>query len=374
LSKLLIFEDLNIALRLFKGKPVKASEIGSYAFELGLARKFATAAKPLDKEIQNTVKLLAEKTIRDILAKAPVSGMNGWIHTLQRLPHLDFMAQYVVTEYNQLTNRSILAHRLRDLHSNPKALVKGALPAGWPPKSNWLFEIILEITKRIGGDSTNYGYAQLEQDCEKISGMPKAGDVIYRTTLPGWVHRRKGSGLANNILDGISEVLANILKASSPAQIALLANKKESLKYATNIINTKLCSYRMFEPLRTCIELVEPGVIKESIRACFGERAGLGGQATKTTLVKVRNTLINWQSCTEGGRVHKKKELCGRAIALRYSWDDSKKVFIERPGVKKLILVVDGNWKQSDLDALVRSGWDEIFYPDEMDKLKAVIV
>ena len=40
----------------------------------------------------------------------------------------------------------------------------------------------------------------------------------------------------------------------------------------------------------------------------------------------------------------------------------------------KLILVVDGTWQQSDLDALVRAGWDEIFYPDEMEKLATAIV
>ena len=77
---------------------------------------------------------------------------------------------------------------------------------------------------------------------------------------------------------------------------------------------------------------------------------------------------------SDAGRDHKKKELCGRAVGLRYSWDAKTKTFIKRPGVDKLFLVVDGTWRQSDLDALIRAGWDEIFYPDEMDKLAAAIV
>jgi hypothetical protein len=84
--------------------------------------------------------------------------------------------------------------------------------------------------------------------------------------------------------------------------------------------------------------------------------------------------LINWQSAHHSHTNDKKKELCGRAVALRYSWDSKTNTFIPRPGIKKLILVLDGTWKQGDLDALVRAGWDEIFYPDEMDKLAKAIV
>jgi hypothetical protein len=85
-----------------------------------------------------------------------------------------------------------------------------------------------------------------------------------------------------------------------------------------------------------------------------------------------QNTLINWQTCSDAGRDHKKKELCGRAIGLRYHWDG--KAFIRRPGIQKMILVLDGTWRQSDLNALLRSGWDEIFYPDEMEQLAKAIV
>jgi hypothetical protein len=50
------------------------------------------------------------------------------------------------------------------------------------------------------------------------------------------------------------------------------------------------------------------------------------------------------------------------------------KAFIRRPGIQKMILVLDGTWKQADLNALLRAGWDEIYYPDEMDQLAKAIV
>jgi hypothetical protein len=43
-------------------------------------------------------------------------------------------------------------------------------------------------------------------------------------------------------------------------------------------------------------------------------------------------------------------------------------------GVSRLFLVLDGSWTDGDLAALLRAGWDTIFYPDEMDKLVKAIV
>ena len=90
--------------------------------------------------------------------------------------------------------------------------------------------------------------------------------------------------------------------------------------------------------------------------------------------MRVNNTLINWQSAHGSHTNDKRKELCGRGPALRYSWDTKKKAFIRRPSAERLFLIVDGTWGQSDLDALVHAGWDEIFYPDEMDRLVKAIV
>jgi len=378
LSKLLIFEDLDVALRLYNGKPVKASELGTYAFDLRLARKFSTIARPLDNEIQNTVNILHENTIRNIIAKAPKARMEVWVQTLRQLPHIGFMAIYVANEYKYLVVPSKLEKRLRDLHANPNALVSNHTPpTGWPPDTLWLVEFLIELIKHHSKVANGYGYAQLAKDVI-AKGFGSNSDLQNASQFGGgfgfsaWIDRNPKSGFRDDLIPGVAEVLAEKLSLINSLNI-IPSTKKITEQVANNTIQAKLCCYKMFEPLRDCIESVEPRVKKESIRSCFGERARLGGQATKTTLVKSQNTLINWQSAYSGSD-SKKKELCGRAVALRYTWNDTKKAFIERPGVKKLILVVDGTWSQSDLDALVRSGWDEIFYPDEIYKLKSTIV
>jgi hypothetical protein len=65
----------------------------------------------------------------------------------------------------------------------------------------------------------------------------------------------------------------------------------------------------------------------------------------------------------------KRKELCARAVALRYAWDADHDAYVPRPGVTHLVLVIDGTWTQSDVDALARAGWDEVLYFDELDRL-----
>jgi len=247
-------------------------------------------------------------------------------------------------------------------------------PDNWPPRSVWLFELLLEIPKLIADDPTSYGYAQLERDCEKIKGMPRAGDPIYRTTIPGWVHRRTGVVVPTKILSGITVVLARILSTVGVKGLPQLLSPEKLRGYSENIIEAKLCTYRGFEPLRLLIEDSVPGTNVEQIRSCFGEKAKLPGQATKTTVLRKHKTLINWQSAHASHTNDKKKELCGRAVALRYSWDVKAKKFIKRPNVEKLILLLDGTWKREDLLALARAGWDEIFYPDEMEKLAKAIV
>jgi hypothetical protein len=39
-----------------------------------------------------------------------------------------------------------------------------------------------------------------------------------------------------------------------------------------------------------------------------------------------------------------------------------------------LILIVDGTWRQDDLEVLANAGWDEIYYPDEINRVAESIV
>lgn len=175
------------------------------------------------------------------------------------------------------------------------------------------------------------------------------------------------------VLRAMAQALAGRLRAIGESAIAALVLRVPA-ELGRTLVEAKLVTYRNFEPMWMLLRMTLPDLARVRYPACFAERSDLGGQASKTNVAKSKKTLINWQSAHGSHTNDKKKELCGRAVALRYSWDPRGKRFIPRPGVKKLILVVDGTWRQDDLDALVAAGWDEIYYPDEMDKLAAAIV
>jgi hypothetical protein len=42
--------------------------------------------------------------------------------------------------------------------------------------------------------------------------------------------------------------------------------------------------------------------------------------------------------------------------------------------VRRLCLLLDGEVDAADITALIRGGWDDVVYPDEMDKLVKAIV
>ncbi|MFZ5591625.1 MAG: hypothetical protein ACOY81_07460 [Bacillota bacterium] len=379
LSKLLIYEDLDRAVSLYRGMPLKIAEVPRYAYDLGLAKKTIGKAVPDDTEIENAVSLLDDKQLESIVSSAPLAEMGSWLLTLRNPSHLEFMGRYVVAEYDHLCDSGELATRLMDLHDNPWALVEGwDVPENWPPESVWLLEYLIELIKASTGSANGYGYAQLARDVITLgfgstADLSDAGQFGGGFGFSAWIARKEYSSFRNDLILGIATVVARRLSMMTREKAARLVMELPK-NIANNIIEAKLCTYKTFEPLFILITKSLNVYEVISIPSAFAERAGLRGRAGKPRVIKAGQTLIKWQSVSDAGRDHKKKELCGRAVALRYTWDADAKQFRPRPGVKKLILVVDGTWRQDDLDALVRAGWDEIFYPDEMDKLVKAIV
>jgi hypothetical protein len=135
----------------------------------------------------------------------------------------------------------------------------------------------------------------------------------------------------------------------------------------------KLLTHQDFEPLVGLIEAsCGSKVSRVFVPTVMADLADRAVQKVGYLTAQVFNGgLIYWKSATDAGKDHKCKELCGRARALRYT--KTVDGFMVRSDAKRLILVIDGTFNDSDLKVLTESGWDEIYYPDEMDKLLAAI-
>jgi len=159
----------------------------------------------------------------------------------------------------------------------------------------------------------------------------------------------------------------------------------ESLKqyFVDDTIETKLVAHPAFRPLKDLLVMAlnasrlpfQDVSYYPTALAALAARDGkkLNVRAGSTNVLIVKNTLIRWISATDEGRTHKCKEFCGRAWGLRVGVVGRGGVLGVRPDVAKTILLIDGTFDQAELKSLSLAGWDEIFYPDEIDRLIKVI-
>ena len=379
-SKARIFENLDDAYDLYSGKTVDSAKFPRYIYDLGLASSITVRgkgiAKPIDEEIGNAVKLLEKGTFQKVTKTLQSAKVTEYLNALRNLDRYGAITEYVSTEFLNLSNSKKLAEILRKLHRDPGAVkLPGETPSSWPPNSVWILPFLFDLV-RAHGSSGNYGISQLGRDVVQ-SGYGSPSDINSANQFGGgfglsaWIDRKPESGFRDNLIDGVAVVFSRYIieMGLSSARSAMLGIKDSA---ARSLIETKLVTYKTYEPLYELLRIQNSKVKKVSVSSCFGERSSSRGRAGHTSLAAIGKTLVNWQSAHGSHTNDKKKELCGRAIGLRFHWNG--KTFTRRPDVEKMILIVDGTWKQADLNALLRAGWDEIYYPDEMDQLAKAIV
>ena len=375
ISKLLIFESFDIARELYWGNGISTRVNPPYSVPLGLAQTHVKGVVGLDADIVSCAKMLDADLVEQVVAKAPREKLAPWIEQLRSIHHWDFIASYIAERYHALCQPETLYSSLVELHEYPNALVTDQdPPLGWPPKTVWLLDVLLEIIKIDTGKASGFGYAQLGREVV-AAGFGSKKDLTSADQFGGgfglsaWLVRNKTS-FKDELVRGMAEVLSKRIKKVGLSKVNSIMRQMPALK-SHRIIEDRLCCYSGFDPLLRIVQIGLPDVRKEIVQSCFAQRAGLD-RAGQMHVAKIGHTLIKCQSATAAGRDHKKKELCGRAVALRYAWDGER--YRPRPGVKNLVLILDGAWRQDDIRSLVNSGWDHIFYADEMDALKKTIV
>jgi hypothetical protein len=236
---------------------------------------------------------------------------------------------------------------------------------------NWLFFHLMETIKSNSGMRQGYGFSALAADVGYDEGINRGYKV-----LADWANGCLTSRLPARMLKDVSAALAFRLSEIPRRNLRFLGDTIESLS-SRNIFEYKVVCYEKLEPL---LWLIEESLICSKIRYTMERKhpsfigEALGTPNLKTTpVLRVGRTLIHWKSAYDQGRSHKVKELSGRAPSLKFSWSEDQ-CFGKRSGVSKLVLVLDGTWRASDLKVLYSAGWDEIFYPDEMAKLAHAIV
>lgn len=364
------------------------------AIELGILRKTIAGVRVADDEVVQALTLLSPVSLTALLVgRSFPQGLTRVIDQVRLIGQIEPMVSAVVGNYSSLVTPEGMFKALEQIHADPTFLLDKA-ELTQLPTDVWLFRVVCDLVKATGKRKQGYGYAQLVQDikkaaksgdllkcikslCGPAATLPIGGTEPIRRGLQDYVNRISGTSFSKSQVAVVAFVLAGRLRELSVRQLQSALPELRAT-WISSTFEARLLTHRVFDPLGDLIRAVLKGLKVREIymQSCFAMTGGSSGSelAATTKVLIVKETLINAQSCSDAGRDHKKKELCGRAVALRYSWDASKKRFVPRPGLKKLILLVDGTWRQGDLDALARAGWDEIFYPDQMDELKKAIV
>jgi hypothetical protein len=358
-----------------ESRGIPTGDVRPWMVDLGLVKRTIAGYRFTDSDlIWLQQSALRTVNLARLYKEASSRGFLQQLDTVRDLGLLEVYLTYINLHYEDLITQTGMLKHLRLLRENPATGIDTGSGVA-APKNVWLFDAIAALKKASGNLAQDFGYSQFgkHQNAanQKIGNMQIGAWCAcfmnqYFSRKPGFISPPEAE-------EFVAMVLAETLASLPRDQISALGNEAREY-YIGKVYRATLLSHNGFDPIEVLISesLLHTDLVR--IGSCFGELAGTKGQAGRTELIKTSGTLINWQSVTESGRDHKKKELCGRAVALRYSWDPAAKRFSRRPGVKKLILVVDGTWRQNDLEALVRAGWDEIFYPDQLDNLTQTIV
>lgn len=365
IGKLILFtpkERAGIYANLRDGKELPA--MPAFAAALGLTSEVLTGDELIDTDIGSVVRMLRPAEIEAVIGRSPSKAMAMYITPLRNISNLRAYHDFVLEHRSELNTPDGMARALRQCFADPSrslppGKVKGVIDRVW------LLEYAFSLLKALSGMKQGYGYSQLEQT------LRIDDPASIRFWAPEFVARRKMP--SDERLNELARCLSVRLAEYSEDQIDkafrdTVASEKVSL------LEDKLLPYRNFEPLGVLVRsALDAGRIKYTVvkshPTCLSEYASV---SAATTLVVTsnhpRSALIKWQSAYDKGKGHKRKELSARCTAMRYTWHEQAKRFAPRE-YEKYIFVIDGTWDDDDLKILLRGGWDEVYYADEMAKL-----
>ena len=273
---------------------------------------------------------------------------------------------FIIEKFESLIRPNLMAKALEECFFSPDSILNYSIIGLTDDWRAWLFDYIMTIIKAKTGKQQGYGYSRLVVD----SGLYKPGKrSILDFVLPEYNSRSKM--LDRNILEAVARVLSSKLEEIGLEWI----KDNEALVHAFYLrilFEDKIYKAANYDPIQIMItdrihnlQLIPryPTLLTEFLNA----------QNSTCFVLKSGSTIIMWQSAYGANCGHKFNELVGRIGMLRTKFNSNGNISV-RKEVRRALLVIDGTWSEKHIQCLHRAGFDGIYYPDEIDKLKAAIV
>lgn len=368
IAKLMVFDDQArpaVYKVLQSGDNLADGEAPQYALDLGLVQEDICGAKVDDTEMLSAVRILGQDTCEAVIARAP-ARMQDFVDPVRSIGNIAAYSQFVVAHFDELKTGKGMLKWLKACYDDPAGILPKDRKLSIPPRDVWLFVYCMTLEKAEQQKVVAYGLSNLAAE----TGYPEIGAGGF--VVPPFVHRQKL--LPTPMLTAISRVFAEKIQRIGRDQLAAddftRSMKAMLIQRAMYVLST----YRNFDPLTWLVQAKLDAVGLKSavvtVPTFFKEVAGVAS-STSVFIRVTDDAIVYTQMVTDAGRVHKTKELSARFRATKIKWDG--KQFARRASANRIYLVVDGEWRDEDLEVLMRSGADNIFYPDEMNQLVAAL-
>jgi hypothetical protein len=333
-----------------KGTGIK--DMPKHAEKLGLASFDVSGWRVKDPEILNVLSILESTKIEEVIEEVFSERSDHWEKWLGEIREskIEDHKDYFLENHERLCTPEGMLHHLLSHNENGQ---------------KWLFWYVIEVLKTHSGKKQGYGFSVLAQDVGYDQGISRGYKV-----LADWANHALKGQVPKNLLADVANALANRVSKISQKEIVKIS-KEIADNYLENLFEQKFATYWLFEPvpllLVDVLNQYEINPVRiQKFTTLAGEIIGLPDRIG-APVYKIGSTIIHWKSGYDKGKGHKTKELSGRAQALRFQYRDDQ--FSRREGIERMILVIDGTFTQKQIDTLLEAGWDEIYYPDELEQL-----
>jgi hypothetical protein len=346
-------------------EPQKALE-GDYEHLclLGIGSKGIGGVRVNDRDISELRRTLADDAITYVRNRASKE-----MDVLPRLREQAYVlgslgkyASWLRAEWGTITDNKQLRKLLNQCYNDPGSIgPKGSYSPSW----HWLLDLLLYVIKHIRGSRHGYSMSKLAVDVGATGIIGRSA----RLQFSYYIERKKP--LPAHVVQAVADHLAQVLRSEGdPA--SLDSQIHEIAQMRADGVLERMMGAQEFEPLywlieREChsqgisfgLDKAVPSFISDlhPKRPGTTKLAFIGGSGPEDCIRAVHCRTAH------DGATDKRKELCGRARALRGRQKDGA---FHQQLSGKLALVLDGDWTKKDLDLLCKAGWVSIYGPNDI--------
>jgi hypothetical protein len=272
---------------------------------------------------------------------------------------------FVVKHFNTLIIPNGLKNALLDCFKDPGFVLGDKLAINNPAdRGLWLFEYLMTIIKAETGKQQGYGYSKL--------GSESGHHVIVSApglSISPFIQRKKE--ISESLIEDISKVLSTHIAEIGKNWIYL--NRELLCEFfLKGAFEDKIYKAAALDPIHSLMTKAFSGFHTSLARkhATYISKF-IGEKGATCSFLKVQDSAVLWQTSYSGHPADKHKELMGRVGMLWVQQTDSGQS--RQAPFKEIFLVIDGTWKQDQINRLAKAGFDGIYYPDELDQLAKAI-